>query len=116
MAMIVTLRNAISRGGPAVRRAQERVRSGSRETSDVSRASGPNSHEFGYDFSHTFTGLLQTRSCVRNRLAQRLETVPEVILAVGLTRAFRGQPDELALHRLQVNNLHCPDDPCWRLG
>ena len=42
--------------------AEERVRSGSRETSDVSPASGPNSHEFGYEFSRGFAFLLQTRS------------------------------------------------------
>ena len=47
----------------AVAGAEERVRSGSRETSDVLRASGPNSHEFGYEFSRGFAFLLQTRSC-----------------------------------------------------
>ena len=49
-------------------RGQERIRSGSRETSDVSRAGGPNSHEFGYDFFRVFTGLLQTRPCARHGL------------------------------------------------
>jgi len=45
-----------------MRRVEERVRSGSRETSDVLRANGPNSHEFGYEFSRCFAFLLQTRS------------------------------------------------------
>jgi len=44
---------------------EERVRSGSRETSDVLRANGPNSHEFGYEFSRWFAFLLQTRSYAR---------------------------------------------------
>ena len=50
------------------------------------------------------------------RVAGRLEDGPQVILSVGLTRAFRGAPDEPALHWLQVNNIHLADDPCWRLG
>jgi hypothetical protein len=50
------------------------------------------------------------------RVAQRLQTAPVVILSVGLTRAFRSTPEEPALHWLQVNNLHLPDDPVWRLG
>jgi hypothetical protein len=53
---------------------------------------------------------------VIQRVAERLQSGPEVILSVGLTRAFRGTPDEPALHWLQVNNIHFEDDPCWRLG
>ncbi len=50
------------------------------------------------------------------RTAQRLSDAPQVILSVGLTRPFKGTPDEPALHWLQVNNIHFADDPCWRLG
>jgi hypothetical protein len=52
---------------------------------------------------------------VVGRVAERLHDGPEVILSVGLTRAFRSTPDEPALHWLQVNNIHFEDDPCWRL-
>ncbi len=50
------------------------------------------------------------------RIAQRLQDGPDLILGVGLTRAFQGTPAEPALHWLQVNNLHFADDPCWRLA
>lgn len=50
------------------------------------------------------------------RTAERLQADPLAILGVGLTRAFRGEPDEPALHWLQVNNIHFQDEPCWRLG
>jgi hypothetical protein len=53
---------------------------------------------------------------VVQRVADRLQGGPEVILSVGLTRAFRGAADEPALHWLQINNIHFKDDPCWRLG
>lgn len=49
------------------------------------------------------------------RVGQRLEAEPDVILGVGLTRAFRGQQDEPALHWLQVNNIHFANEPGWRL-
>ncbi len=51
-----------------------------------------------------------------DRVSQRLCNGSEVILGVGLTRAFRGKPDEPALHWLQVNNIHFADEPLWRLG
>jgi hypothetical protein len=53
---------------------------------------------------------------VVQRVAQRLQDGPEVILSVGLTRPFRGSADEPAVHWLQVNNIHFEDNPCWRLG
>jgi len=53
---------------------------------------------------------------VVQRVAGRLQDGPEVVLSVGLTRAFRGTPDEPALHWLQVNNIHFQDDPRWQLG
>jgi hypothetical protein len=50
------------------------------------------------------------------RVADRLQAAPSVILGVGLTRPFRGESDETARHWLQVNNIHFEDDPGWRLG
>jgi hypothetical protein len=55
-------------------------------------------------------------AAIVQRVAERLQGAPEVILGVGLTRAFRGADDEPAMHWLQVNNLHFPNDPVWRLG
>jgi hypothetical protein len=49
-------------------RALEPFRSGSRETSDVWRASRPNSHEFGYDVSRRLADVLLTPSCTQFRL------------------------------------------------
>lgn len=53
---------------------------------------------------------------VVQRVAERLQNGPELILGVGLTRPFQGNCDEPARHWLQVNNLHFADDPCWRLA
>ena len=50
-------------GPPWLELPQVGVRSGSRETSGVWEASGPNSHESGYPFSQELTSILQTRSC-----------------------------------------------------
>jgi hypothetical protein len=52
---------------------------------------------------------------VIQRVAEGLRQGPEVILSVGLTRAYRSTPQEPALHWLQVNNIHFKDDPCWKL-
>lgn len=46
----------------------------------------------------------------------RLQAAASVILSVGLTRPFAGSDEREPCHWLQVNNLHFPDDPCWRLG
>ncbi len=53
---------------------------------------------------------------VIGRVAERLGHGGEVILGVGLTRAFRGSPADPALHWLQVNNVHFADETHWRLG
>jgi len=53
---------------------------------------------------------------VLQRVAERLQEGPKVILSVGLTRAYRRTPNEPALHWLQVNNIHFEDDPCWKLA
>ncbi len=52
---------------------------------------------------------------VVQRTNQRLQSAAKVILSVGLTRPFRSTDDQSELHWLQVNNIHCQDDPCWRL-
>lgn len=45
---------------------------------------------------------------------RRIQAKVPVILSVGLTRAFRSDADQPALHWLQVNNIHLGDDPAWR--
>jgi hypothetical protein len=50
------------------------------------------------------------------RVQDRLATGVEVILAVGLSRAFQATRDQPPMHWLQVNNIHLRDDPCWRPG
>lgn len=47
---------------------------------------------------------------------RRLEGPGEVILSLGLTRAYAPSPDAQPLHWLQVNNIHLEDDPTWQLG
>mgnify|MGYP005839339089 FL=1 len=47
---------------------------------------------------------------------ERLRTSRGVILSLGLTRAFAATPEQLPVHWLQVNNLHCQEQPLWRLG
>ena len=44
----------------------------------------------------------------------RIEAGVEVILSVGLTRAWRKRDDTVERHWLQVNNIHLEDDPLWR--
>jgi hypothetical protein len=51
-----------------------------------------------------------------SRVAARLERARDVMLSVGLTRAFTSSDDYPPLHWLQVNNLHFAEAPCWRLG
>lgn len=50
------------------------------------------------------------------RTARHLAGTTEVILSVGLSRAFQRSPDEPPLHWLQVNNIHFEDQPGWQLG
>lgn len=45
-----------------------------------------------------------------SQVAGRIESGEEVILSVGLTRAFAGS------HWLQVNNIHLESCPTWQLG
>jgi hypothetical protein len=45
-----------------------------------------------------------------SQVVGRIESGEEVILSVGLTRAFAGS------HWLQVNNIHLESCPTWQLG
>jgi len=51
-----------------------------------------------------------------DRVAKRLQTGSDLILSVGLTRAFQSTPTEPAFHWLQVNNIHFKEAPCWQHG
>lgn len=46
-------------------------------------------------------------------LNARLASEDEVILSVGLGRAYNRRPDESPLHWLQVNNIHLKSAPLW---
>jgi hypothetical protein len=48
--------------------------------------------------------------------AQRIADSGDVILGVGLTRQYRVSDRAPWFHWLQVNNIHLPTDPMWRLG
>jgi hypothetical protein len=49
-------------------------------------------------------------------VATRLQGTREVILSVGLTRAFSSSSNLPPVHWLQVNNIHLPDNPAWQLA
>lgn len=49
-------------------------------------------------------------------IARRISRGVPVILAVGLTRAWRKPDDTVRRHWLQVNNVHLEDDPAWKLA
>ena len=48
--------------------------------------------------------------------AEWIRHADTVVLSVGLTRKFRAKAEAPELHWLQVNNIHLPEDPLWRLG
>ena len=50
------------------------------------------------------------------RVVGRLQSDVEVILGMGLTRAYASRADFDPVHWLQVNNIHLQDDPTWQLG
>ena len=52
---------------------------------------------------------------VVQEIAQRLSDV-QVILSMGLTRAYASSADFDPVHWLQVNNIHFEDNPTWQLG
>lgn len=47
---------------------------------------------------------------------RRMEEGEDVLLSVGLTRAFASASDREPVHWLQVNNVHLERTPCWRLA
>ena len=47
---------------------------------------------------------------------ERLRESEDVILSVGLGRAFASAQEDVYYHHMQVNNLHFQEDPAWRLG
>jgi hypothetical protein len=49
------------------------------------------------------------------KVRSRLERATDVILSVGLTRAYAPSPDAERLHWLQVNNVHLEEEPVWQL-
>ena len=77
--------------------------------------------EFDLDLSVTDLRLYrEDHQTPRRKLVGEIEKrigagVP-VILAVGLTRAFRKRGDVTSYHWLQVNNIHLEDAPIWKLA
>lgn len=53
---------------------------------------------------------------VVRRIAKRLEGGTDVVLSVGVTRAYGGSRGYDPVHWLQLNNVHLGDDPLWQLG
>jgi hypothetical protein len=50
------------------------------------------------------------------RVSARIAALPRVLVSVGLCRAFRKSAEEPSRHWLQVNNIHLPEEPCWKLN
>ncbi len=71
--------------------------------------------EFHLDLSVTDIRLYKSdQQTVRRRIMQSVSdrlSKTSVILAVGLTRAWRKENDEAERHWLQVNNIHLEEDP-----
>lgn len=53
---------------------------------------------------------------VVEQTAKRLINEQDIVLSVGLGRAFKKTAGEPARHWMQVNNIHFASDPCWKLG
>jgi len=49
------------------------------------------------------------------RIEKRLKGDEQVILSMGLTRAYASSSDFDPVHWLQINNIHFKDDPTWQL-
>ncbi len=47
---------------------------------------------------------------------ERMRHSDGIILAVGLTRKYRGAESQPYAHWLQVNNIHLREEPIWQLG
>ncbi len=74
-----------------------------------------------YDLSLSVTDLRfyeddhrAIRAAVVRDVAARLQRGVDLILSVGLARAWRRDESEPYRHWLQVNNLHLADDPLWQ--
>ncbi len=52
-------------------------------------------------------------TAVLERIARRLQGTVQVVLSVGLGRAYSGSADLAPVHWLQVNNIHFRDDLVW---
>jgi hypothetical protein len=50
------------------------------------------------------------------QIAAKTAALPRVIVSVGLSRPFRKSPGEPSRHWLQVNNIHLPKEPCWKMS
>ena len=56
----------------------------------------------------------QVRRQVVQNLIKKMGRGGNVILSVGLTRAWQKPDDTMPRHWLQVNNIHVEDDPVWQ--
>ena len=65
-----------------------------------------------YDYKD---GRYTPKAGVIAQVAQRIEHGVDLILSVGLGRAYAPLEGGPAQHWLQVNNLHLADDPAWRV-
>jgi hypothetical protein len=79
-------------------------------------------HHEGGEFD---LGVTDIRLYAHDRLTPNTQLLPDVakriseggvILSVGLSRAFASSPEFPPMHWLQVNNIHLPENPCWRLS
>jgi hypothetical protein len=80
-----------------------------------------NDGAFNVDLSVTDLRLYEDdqktpRRDVVDSVMARIRSGVDVILSVGLTRAWQKPGDSQRRHWLQVNNVHLADDPAWRLG
>lgn len=50
------------------------------------------------------------------KVKQQIEKSTDIILSIGLTRAWASSSDTEEIHWLQVNNLHFKEEPLWQLG
>jgi hypothetical protein len=50
-----------------------------------------------------------------NSVNSRIAESEPILVSLGLSRAYRRTPEEPGIHWLQINNIHLPDDPLWRL-
>lgn len=56
------------------------------------------------------------RRALISHLQKKLQAGAAVILSVGLTRPFRKEGGDAAMHWLQINNVHLEGEPLWDFG